>query len=442
MAKVGGREMMMKKRQALTYFLVAGANAIPNCLIVGPIFYYLQQWFHNFKLTMLICSLLLISVVIRIILRYLNTQYELKDDSVIVTTGLIDRVTIDFSSYQGVFNCRRSETWLHRLLRVVDVKIAFKNGEDQDEIVLVALPIASAKQIERALQKQPSAHNDLVKQTLPMVRVTFKKLALTGLLSTNCLLVLPLWLDSQQWLAYVNRFVDIALILQPSSWVIGFCIVLVPVLNVFYQIIQYGRFELVIDGARFTVKNGWLNRDAHIIDQSNIQGLEITQTVGMRLLKVCTVSVMLNDRYHDSQAKNILFPFVNEDDLPAIIQTYLPEYATDGVIAERWQFTYLRCVLAVSVGILGGIIPMLAHFPLWTYTIVLVVFSWLMAVIWTDIYELPYTVQISRGVLTKKLSIIAKRHVGVVSQTHVGNWGRMKTVYTDSKPVHKFSDLK
>ncbi len=259
--------------------------------------------------------------------RYFTTFYELGDDELVVRTGLLFR-NVRHIRYARVHNLESVQGPLHRLLRVVDLRVETAGAAEQ-EARLRVLSLAAAEQVrQRVLEgKRRAAGADAPSPADPgsvadeavaaapqaaagareLVRVGLLDLVVLGLTQNRGGVVLgaalgALWqadiFDAafgrptdllQSYLA--GLWEDGRLLAEPTpaalaplAGVVACVLVAVRLLSVGWTVVQLYGFTLVREGDELRTTRGLLTRVKATIPLARVQLVTVRQPALMRLL--------------------------------------------------------------------------------------------------------------------------------------------------------------
>lgn len=437
---------MTVTRQSATYFIIQVKDLGLNLLVLFPIYQLLNSWLNNPFFVQMILGLVALICVARLIIGYFNTTYSVVEPNIFVHDGILDVRTINITDNTGIVNYRIMNTWIHKIVGVKGLIINFKNGEDQAPIKFQAL---STEQLE--LLTKHIKVSDVEVETLelsddvkiPEVDVVWHKIVITGLLSANYILLLPILVELMKYFTEFSQYLPVSLPTElPEIIIVLVMMLLFPLFTIGLQFMRYAQFEIYDQSDRFVIENGIIDSDAHVIQKQNINGLVVEQTLGMRALGLCSVSVVINDIDTDDglQTKNTLFPYVKVTELNNLLMKYLPTYADKfKPLCLKMTLTkmlYMMLVIAMGLGV-----ALQFSAPVWSYIVLLAIVSMLSSAVVTTMKQETYHILIREGLLNTKTYILPNEKIGVSQHSRVLSVFKFNHVYTDLKPSHHFKEL-
>lgn len=297
--------------------------------------------------------------------RYFTTYYELGEDELVVRTGLLFR-NVRHIRYARVHNLESVQGPLHRLLRVVDLRLETAGAAEQ-EARLRVLSAAAADEVRRRVlegKRRAAGAGDAEATGGPvvvpdaaaasaaareLVRVRLGDLILLGLTQNRGGVVLgagvgALWqadfFDSGFWRptdmlqAYLSRLVDEGrLLAEPAPATVallaaGIACVLAAVrlLSVGWTVVQLYGFTLVREGDELRTSRGLFTRVHATIPLARVQLVTVRQPALMRLLDRVEVRVQTagGDK-HASAGREWLAPSLPTALVDALVAEIHPE---------------------------------------------------------------------------------------------------------------------
>lgn len=433
---------MSAKRQSPLYFIVQTKDLAWALFALFPLYIFLNKWLHQPFFLMCLMILMVIIALVRFVLGYFNTTYAIVNNDIHVNYGILDVSTINISKNQGIVNYRVTSNWLQKIVGVEGLVINFKNGEDQEPIEFAAL---SAEQISLLTKhiKVSDAVDEAVENIsiyrIQEVNVTWNKIVLTALVSANYFLIIPVLIQGiefiEPWMKYLPIHIDIK--------IIGVLLLLVlPVGTIILQFFRYIQFEIYDIQGRFVVKNGLIDSDQHIIEKTNINGIMVEQSLGMRMLGLCTVSAVMNDADTEggTQTKNTLFPYVKVAQVNGLLEKYVPAYTHT---FERIPLHVTLSKIIYTAGLLVVLLVGMLYFGLaiWTYISALILFGLLIGPAITTMKTTRFGLIVRNGLFNLKTYILPENKIGVRVTSSMVNIFKVEHIYTDLTPSHHFKQL-
>lgn len=131
------------------------------------------------------------------------------------------------------------------------------------------------------------------------------KIIKTSILSFNYIIVLFVLLDLNDWIKEFGLEIDKKYYLVVMLlWIISVIVI---------QFFIYGGFKLYKHDDYFLVENGIIATESNEFKTDNIMGLSINENLGMRILKLVTISAIFNGKNNsESKTKNIILPYIEK----------------------------------------------------------------------------------------------------------------------------------
>lgn len=433
---------MNVQRQSLFYFIIRTKDMAWSLVALIPLYNIWNNQMNNPLFLLGVVGLVITITLGRLVLGYFNTTYSVVGDDVHVHYGILDVSTINISTNPGIINYRVTDSWMHKIFGVEGLEINFRNGEDQPPIKFAAL---STEQID-LLTKHVNVANDneetmdeIEQYEVPEVDVVWNKIVLTGLFSANYVLIIPIVLQGIEYIEPVQKYLPVHLEIVPLTIL---AILIMPLFTIALQFMRYSEFKIYDLGTRFVVKNGVIDSDQHIIEKENINGVLVEQSLGMRLLGLCTVSAVMNDADSEdgTQTKNTLFPYLKLNQVDELLLGHLPMYADKFEhIGLRMTVSKVIYLMFISLFVLVGVFYF--GLSIWTYIGALIVFGLLSTPTITTIQHTVFGVLIRTGFLNLKTYILPSEKLGVTAKTTFVRLFKVEHVYTDLTPSYHFKQL-
>jgi len=436
---------MMYKRQSKVYFILQLKESFGTLWGLIPVYLLLDSKFPNHKFWLSMVLIVLLFHFAGVCLRYMNTVFLATDDDIRVKYGSYEVHSINLRGNKGILNYRTEETWLHKIFSVQGLEIRFKNGEEQKAIKFDALLPSDVEKITQRLDV-PSEDIDVVeeetveeRESIPEVHITGKQIVVTGLLSANYLIMLPALFAYEKIQGYINDILGWQI--NPFIYVM-IIIGIMPMATIIEQFFNYSEFKIYDEDDRFYIRNGVIDSDGHMIEKANINGVRVDQTFGMRVLGLCSVSVILNDDSDDDTAtKDMIFPYVKVTDIDTLMENYLPAYV-DVFEPVHLKVTKTKVLYFFAVIALFTAMITLMNLPFWINMILIVIGIFMLMPALTVFKEKAGYLCVRRGLLNIKTHIVSDEKIGVTKQSSILNILHFDHAYTDLKPSIHFKQLR
>lgn len=434
----------MKQRQSKAYFIIKSKNLLQDAIVLLPLTHIINAWLHKPIIASSVVILFFIYSILSTILEYINTSYYIYNKNLILSYGKLEQHTLEINQQKGILNYRKEQDWIQRLLNVYGMIIFFKNGEEQSEIKFIALTDNELKKIEESLPNKSQDLESSRNKSIPGINITTRKICLTGLLSANYLLIIPFLLDLNDFRQWLKSALNISI--QIDNFVIVVLILMIPFFTVVVQYFNYARFNIINANDEFIIHNGLINTDENILLKSDIAGIVVDRNIGLRLLRLCSVSAILNNESSESSAtKNFIFPLISETKKMDLINEYLPNYKNiDSDLRHHWTVTK---IILLIIGLLIGIFSVVLLFKFFNFIVVIIfllIYPIFIRPLRTTIKfnDQNEFIEIKDGFINQKLYYIPYAFVGVNKSSNIGRIINVISVFTDRNPTNKFTEIK
>ncbi|QWQ38167.1 PH domain-containing protein [Gemella sp. zg-570] len=305
-------------------------------------FYILFRFFSNYKLLILFLFnlkntksskefllMLLLFGLINLayqILSYVNTFYELKEDSLIYNHGFIKK-EIKIIQFSNIQNIDSSANILYQLFGLVSLDINILN----ENVKLSPITRNEANILIHNVNKLPSEDNLLAKDDATF-KLTLKNLFLLGLLESKIIATILIIMTFLDKIAdFFKDFFDFNLknyILSKGDGyfidIISFISALFLILFIIFIIsfllamIKFYGFTLQNKEDKLILKYGLVNKNALVIKKERIQKISIIESYKSRLFKLASLEIVTTaSNVIDDISKNknniILIPIAKKE---------------------------------------------------------------------------------------------------------------------------------
>ncbi|MBM7616904.1 putative membrane protein YdbT with pleckstrin-like domain [Weissella uvarum] len=433
----------MKKRQSALYFVIKLKELIQDAIILIPIVHLLNAWLHKGIIVFSVVIAFFSFKILSALLEYWNTTYATHDGNLTISYGKLEKHILEISQQKGILNYRKEQDWLQRVLKVTGITIFFKNGEEQKEISFLACYDSNLQEIEQGLPKNTQNLDSSGDRSIPEVKITPKKMILTGLFSANYILLVPFLLDLNEFREALSKYLSISL--HIDNILIILIVLMVPVFTIVVQYLKFSQFNIMDYSNEFVVRNGFINTDENIILKHDIAGIQIDRNIGLRILGLCTVSAILNDESEgENSTKNYIFPLVSNKGKMKLIEKYLPEYKfVDVDVTQQWSTTKLVLMiiyLMLCIFLLCIVYSLFGFIPVIILMTLIPVFAKPMLTT-IRFNQKQNFFEIVEGIVNKKTYYIPQDFVGVQSKTSMMNVMKLRSLSTDRNPTNKFTEI-
>lgn len=317
------------EKQSIKYFLVCFSELFVNGIWLYPGYKGLSAILGNPKLSLLFLVVGYLIWFFSIIARYFIVRYNITDNYIRISYGIfnIDTITLNKSEWNiTVSNYRIEENMYQKIFNTKGLILYLTSNSDREHIRIRSLSTDSLKRIELFLSNISSYqnnNNDNVFKSIPLAKVKIDNIIKTALFSLNYIVVILFLMDFQEFRE--QFFSNIPFNFNPSVITYLFIFLTVVLAAIGIQYFRFSKFELLQNGSNFVVQNGIISNDKNIFEATSIKGIDIDMGIGKRLFNLISISgIFVNEFQRDSLSKNYLFPIVPKEELPVIIEKYIP----------------------------------------------------------------------------------------------------------------------
>ncbi|MFD1954852.1 PH domain-containing protein [Paenibacillus thailandensis] len=334
---------------SMLYFLVRSGKEtagllplIPVCILLADRIFGKEV--DRFLLTALVIAGAAILLIAFAWLRWRRFQYRIEPNVLYIEHGLWVRQKA-WISKDRILSLDTSVSVYDRLFGLVRLEVETAGGDDKPEAVLSSITAAEAARIQeelgwsrRAAAAAPSAGETSrldepdsgvpSRLQLPLGR-TLLLSATSGKFGVVWLVIagggLKLW---DQWLresaiwAYLYdrltavNFAGIVVAYAIVTWLLAFAVTFLFV---------YG-FRLELEEGRLTIERGLAEKKRKVIATRRIQAVRVTENALQRLFGMASVRIVVAGSSDEDKKTVDLYPLVRVSELPALFETFLPDY--------------------------------------------------------------------------------------------------------------------
>ncbi|WP_270622252.1 PH domain-containing protein [Weissella viridescens] len=426
-------------KQAKAFFLIKGEQVLLDVLFLIPMCQVFIHALHRPDFAVPIWCIFVLYQVIAIGLTYQHTTYQIKTSSIRICYGCFEHRSFELNQKQALVNYRIEQNWLQQLLNVSGLTLYFKNGGDETQVTFCALKKTEVEQLELVLNHlQTQVVTDAATGVQMASGVTPKRLIVTGLLSANYLLMVPVLMDLAQMRDWVALHVGINIPL--NGWMIALVLMLMPGWSIGMQYFKYAKFKLIVHADHFAISNGWIERDRNVLRRDDVMGIKIEQSFGLRLLRLYQVSAILNDPAADTQTKCLLIPLASQHQVRTWINDQFGiAFDQPNIFSNPPKRDQLIWAVGVGSCLLAGIAGLyqLIHFS-WIWLLVLGIAPLLRPFL-TQI-EKPNLelLRVQVGYINRSCYCLPPQIMGSETQFKLANYAQLNICRTDQNPALRF----
>jgi putative membrane protein len=267
-------------------------------------------------------------------INWTTTRWFITEDSIRFRTGVLSEkiTTVPFDRVQAIDTVRGP---IQRLFGVVEANVQTAGGGRRGEIVLKAITEAEAEELRNAVRGRAAAvvaedeqpHEELVWELGTRGLVTTA--ATSGSLGVLVPFVAAVtqWSDDVFGTGTAQRLVpgtvgqavrDTAIIIV-AAWLLSFA----------GTVAAFARFRLVRDGDRLRVHRGLLERREASVPVERVHGVRIVEGPLREPFGLAQIRIDSAGYVKEPATAQTIFPLVRREQVPGLIERYLPEFAGD-----------------------------------------------------------------------------------------------------------------
>lgn len=326
-----------------------------------------------------VVMLFVVGTIIQRALFWWRFRYAVTDRGLQVQSGLLQRQErlLPLERIQAVdFN----ETVLHRVFRVVEVKIeSAAGGSKEADIVLGAVGRADAARLRERLLRRPSreapapavdVRQPTTEEAPPLLVLSWWDLIVAGATSARvgpalaalvavAELADDIFGDAWERVARslpeptLPTIMGLAIAMMVGAWLLA----------IGSMVITFAGFELRRDGDRLHIQHGLFERRRSSIPLARVQAVTISEGLLRQLFGLAAVRVESAGYGVDTAVSGVLAPLVRLKDLHALLTAATPDYAVD-LAAIRLNPAPDRARRRYALGnvwpLLGGVVVLTA----------------------------------------------------------------------------------
>ncbi|MFD6207599.1 PH domain-containing protein [Peribacillus sp. NPDC060253] len=326
-------------------------------LLKGNVFFIIMLYVLNFgseKIYMKVLQIgflvYLVGKVISIILKWYTYNYQIKEGTIYITSGLISK-SYRTVPLQKVQNVQQRTTLFHKIFSLTS--LTFETGMTGDQGT-VPFEVISRKEAER-LEREYSSKQELfdIEADIPKEQIvenmesfTEKKIHFTptkqdilkaSFTSLSFLALIPIvatiYNTLDDFINLENAEGFLATLLD-TWWVMTIVITALICVAVAFGIVstfvKYGKYEISSDHERIYIKKGVLDESAFSIQKEKVQAVEITQSLIKRMLGLAEVKLISAGSTGDEELEtNTLYPFLSIERAYGMVEEILPAYKVE-----------------------------------------------------------------------------------------------------------------
>lgn len=233
-----------------------------------------------------------------------------------------------------------TETVLHRLFKLAQVKIETASSGFEAEASLTAVTLDEGEQIRNILKRQPirtEITTDVLEPTYPVQKITMERLILAGLTSGGAGMILALLFAAA---LEMEEFISEEIYEYTFQWItstsfafialIGAAVlIIVWAASVLWNIIRYGNFTIKRQDDELLIARGILERKQMTIPIQRIQAIVIEENILRQPFGYATIiaEVAGGDLNDTTDNSIILFPILHKREIQEFLLIFIEEFA-------------------------------------------------------------------------------------------------------------------
>lgn len=378
-------------------------------------------------------------------------KYELSADAFYFYEGIFTKEE-RIVPYYRIQDIQQHRNIVHHILRHTSLRFETASGGENASITFHTLPAQQAEKMkafvdyavssstevdeekDEQLRKEPYVQNQTKRtihfspsrQDLMFAFLTsFKFLALMPILM-SIYVKLDGKLDLDKHLSSVHSF------FSSAWWLIAFVVIFLLIISVFVGMTQiylkYGKYEIASDEKHIYITQGRMNESSFAIRKSNVQAIQIEQTLMKRILGMAEIKLISAGSLEvgsDDQQINALYPFLRHNRALWLLHELLPDYELGNErtlhqhpLQKLW--INLLKLSVTSLGLIGILyVCQMYNFidvPFWLNVTVWLVFAFFILIVYLDFRCSGYThdkewIHIQTGALTRTVFITKRGKV-------------------------------
>lgn len=307
--------------------------------------------------------------IITIILTWATTTYRFEEDRLILKRGIFSktRTTIDYARIQNV---QRITSIVHKPFGITSLQFLTASSTSS-AIDLKAISTSTANELETLVQRLKQQETVVVdeinedkeeSETLQTTdefestittheepkriihfQATRKQTIKAAFTSLSFLIIFPVLgflINRGSELFKMEELLDEWFTFIIASYIlIAIAIVALLFLGILIGLIstylKYGKFIISSDEDQIYIERGILSEQSFTIRKKNVQGLQITQNLLKRLLKLREIKLVhIGQGGNEENSIDSLYPFLEEKDATKLIQQVLPSFSAQPTLKK------------------------------------------------------------------------------------------------------------
>ncbi|HEY4600745.1 MAG TPA: PH domain-containing protein [Cerasibacillus sp.] len=428
---------------------------------------------------------------IGIVIGWLVTTYEIKDDAIYISRGVFKKKnrTVPIEQVQNI----QTKTPVYfKPFHVTSLTLVTSVSGDEAALKIEAVKweekeriedrILAFRQHERDGQSEHTQEAETFETAVPKrmihFRPTRKDLIKASFLSLSFLALIPILaavfekaediFDLEGTLNNIYQFIT-------SSWyTVALTIIIFILISIGFGLVRtflkYGKFEIASDAERIYIKRGTLNERTLSIRKDHVQAIELIQNPIKKWLRLTEVKLVsaTSDEGEEAAEINSLYPFLPTKRAYSLMEELLPAFKLSHQMhrlpkrALYMKFLRVPWIWLILSGVLFWWKP-----SLWYLSIVLFILTYMMRYfryknarflihdefvqfkmggLWSSLYitnrKKVIEVEVTQSYLQRKLNLTT---IGIVNRTNPINYEEMEDIPISSAKhfltwYHKRSD--
>nr|GGG87651.1 UPF0699 transmembrane protein YdbT [Virgibacillus oceani] len=308
---------------------------------IGAGFFALRN--EAFIYFILASAVLLIGLITFSILSWYRYTYRIEDEELRIEYGVLVRKK-RYIPKNRIQSIDLTEGIIHRLFKLVSVKIETAGSGTGAEAALKAVKLTEGKQLREELKEIPEQKSMLFDEQTdnirkPSAKIEFKQLFLAGTTSGSIGIILAilafLFSEIEQFIPdafYDNTY---QMIIKLSITVIILLaiaiLVLIWLLGIAGTMIKYGNFTITRNNDELFITRGLLEKKQLTIPLKRIQAIGIDESILRQPLGYASIyaEVAGGSLEKGEDFSSVLFPIIKTSKIDAFLQKFLPEYISN-----------------------------------------------------------------------------------------------------------------
>ena len=315
-----------------------------NCLlnIISSVFTYivLAGIMKFNKWAIIFCVVLFIISSVVLLIEWYNKKYRVSDKVFIFQSGIINKRTIRIPT-QNIVSVDSLKNIKQRVVRLNNLKINITN---ESEDLSLVLSNKSSQELLDHLKVNHKTEDEVIYELNGVNTLIFSAYHTTMLSSLSVLL--------SYGVIFYGIFSDIIfsnvtiLFLLTTLFLVSSKIILI-IINYF----RFKNFKIVNKNGIWVISMGVFNKSSYSLNFDKISAISIVDTLFLRRLNKCTISVSVCGIGNDENNSGIVFPIIDRKEFIEQLNLFFPNFIFDEDIyniSPKHKFRYKTTKYGIS----------------------------------------------------------------------------------------------